>query len=122
MPSLHVMRSHEEASRTAAQLVADLSARCLASRGIFTIALSGGATPRLLYEILASPPYVSIIGWDGWRVFWGDERCVPPDMKTATTGWLRNRSSTLFRSQPPTSTGCKARAFLTWPLRSTKSS
>ena len=79
MPSLHVMRSHEEASRTAAQLVADLSARCLASRGSFTIALSGGATPRMLYEILASPPYLGTIGWDGWRVFWGDERCVPPD-------------------------------------------
>ena len=79
MPNLHVMRSHEEASRTAAQLVADLSARCLASRGSFSIALSGGATPRLLYDILASPPYLATIGWDGWRVFWGDERCVPPD-------------------------------------------
>ena len=79
MPNLHVMRSHEEASRTAAQLVADMSARCLASRGRFTIALSGGATPGLLYEILASPPYKDSIGWDSWWVFWGDERCVPPD-------------------------------------------
>lgn len=79
MPSLHVMRSHEEASRTAAQLVADLSARCLASRGRFTIALSGGSTPRLLYELLASPPYLATIGWEGWGVFWSDERCVPPD-------------------------------------------
>ena len=79
MPSLHVMRSHEEATRTAAQMVADLSARCVASRGRFTIALSGGSTPQLLYEILASPPYLGTIGWDGWGVFWSDERCVPPD-------------------------------------------
>ena len=79
MPSLHVMRSHEEASQTTAQMVADLSVRCLTSRGRFNIALSGGATPRLLYEILASPPYLGVIGWDDWRVFWGDERCVPPE-------------------------------------------
>ncbi len=79
MPSLHVMRSHEEASRTAAQMVADLSARSLASRGRFTIALSGGSTPRLLYELLASPPHLGTIGWGGWGVFWSDERCVPPD-------------------------------------------
>jgi len=79
MPSLHVMRSHEEASRTAAQMVADLSARSLASHGKFTIALSGGSTPRLLYELLASPPYLGTIGWSGWGVFWSDERCVPPD-------------------------------------------
>jgi len=79
MPRLHVMRSHEHASRTAAQMVADLSARCLSSRGRFTIALSGGSTPQLLYELLASPPHLGNIGWDGWGVFWSDERCVPPD-------------------------------------------
>ena len=79
MPRLHVMRSHEEASRTAAQMVADLSARSLASRGKFSIALSGGSTPRLLYELLASPPHLGSIRWDCWSVFWSDERCVPPD-------------------------------------------
>ena len=79
MPSVHVMRSHEEASRTAAQMVADLSARSLASRGRFNIALSGGSSPRLLYELLASPPYLGTISWSDWGVFWSDERCVPPD-------------------------------------------
>ena len=51
----------------------------MAARGRFSIALSGGSTPRRLYQILASAPHVGSISWDRWQVFWGDERCVPPD-------------------------------------------
>ena len=40
--------------------------------------LSGGNTPRRLYEVLASPPYSKEMPWDWWKVFWSDERCVPP--------------------------------------------
>jgi 6-phosphogluconolactonase len=46
--------------------------------GRFTVALSGGGTPRRLYEILASPPYCDRIHWNMVHVFWSDERCVPP--------------------------------------------
>ena len=42
----------------------------------FTVALSGGSTPRLWFEILAS---ASNISWEKVHFFWGDERCVPPD-------------------------------------------
>jgi 6-phosphogluconolactonase len=45
----------------------------------FTIALSGGSTPRALYQRLAQPPYSSEIDWSNVHVFWGDERLVPPD-------------------------------------------
>jgi len=44
----------------------------------FSIALSGGQTPRLLYETLASEPYLSRLDWNKWNVWWGDERAVPP--------------------------------------------
>ncbi|MFH7027266.1 MAG: 6-phosphogluconolactonase [Heteroscytonema crispum UTEX LB 1556] len=44
-------------------------------RGRFTIALSGGSTPKPLYEAIAS----SKLPWDKIHVFWGDERYVPPD-------------------------------------------
>ncbi len=43
---------------------------------LFSVALSGGSTPKRLYELLAERP------WLPWRLihfFWGDERCVPPD-------------------------------------------
>jgi 6-phosphogluconolactonase len=45
----------------------------------FTIALSGGSTPRALYERLARPPYSGDIDWSNVYVFWGDERLVAPD-------------------------------------------
>jgi 6-phosphogluconolactonase len=40
-----------------------------------TVALSGGSTPRLLYERLALAEY----GWETTDIFFGDERCVPPE-------------------------------------------
>lgn len=49
------------------------------ARGRFAIALSGGSTPRPLYAWLATPAIASRVDWRRWHVFWGDERCVPPD-------------------------------------------
>lgn len=47
--------------------------------GFFFVALSGGSTPREIYEILAEPPYDTEIEWDRVHLFWSDERNVPPD-------------------------------------------
>lgn len=44
----------------------------------FTVALSGGSTPRTLYRILASGPYGKKIPWENVHLFFGDERCVGP--------------------------------------------
>lgn len=45
------------------------------SRGLCTIALSGGSTPKPLYEAIGAQQ----LPWDKIHVFWGDERYVPPD-------------------------------------------
>ncbi len=45
----------------------------------FSLALSGGSTPKRLYEILALPPYHDAFPWQRTHVFWGDERFVPHD-------------------------------------------
>ncbi|MBI4228768.1 MAG: 6-phosphogluconolactonase, partial [Deltaproteobacteria bacterium] len=47
-------------------------------RQIF-IALSGGSTPRIFFEKLSKPPYDKGVFWSNVILFWGDERCVPPD-------------------------------------------
>ena len=47
--------------------------------GPVAIALSGGSTPKLLYQILAAPPFVDRVPWDRAHWFWGDERFVPHD-------------------------------------------
>jgi 6-phosphogluconolactonase len=44
-----------------------------------TIALSGGSTPKRLYEVLAKPPFRDSVRWDHLELFFGDERSVPPD-------------------------------------------
>lgn len=51
----------------------------IAKDGIFAINLSGGSTPRRLYERLAGPPYHDAFPWSRTHWFWGDERFVPHD-------------------------------------------
>jgi 6-phosphogluconolactonase len=79
MAELHISSTAEEASQTAARFVAGLAQQNFAARGRFTIALSGGSTPSRLYQLLASSPFSEGPVWERWHVFWGDERCVPPD-------------------------------------------
>jgi 6-phosphogluconolactonase len=51
----------------------------LSQRGRFIVALSGGSTPKPVYERLATPEYAGRVDWSATHVLWGDERCVPPD-------------------------------------------
>ena len=68
----------ESLSQAAAGLFARLAADAVKTRGRFSVALSGGGTPRRAYEILAQPPFREQVSWDCTHVFWGDERCVDP--------------------------------------------
>lgn len=63
----------------AARLFVALAQAAIADHGHFSVALSGGSTPRALYERLARPPLSEAVDWDSVRVFWGDERYAPPD-------------------------------------------
>ncbi len=51
----------------------------VAKTGSFTVALSGGSTPKAIFTLLTTPPYVSQIDWTKVHLFWSDERSVPPD-------------------------------------------
>src|SRR5260370_1333543 len=66
-------------SYEAAQYVVRIASESIVTRGRFTIALSGGTTPRTLYGLLGGEPYLSQIDWALVHIFWSDERCVPPD-------------------------------------------
>lgn len=56
-----------------------VTAAAIRERGACHVALAGGSTPRALYELLASPSWRSRIDWRRSHVWFGDERCVPPD-------------------------------------------
>ena len=74
---IRVFNDLEALSQAAAKTFADLAKQAVASRGRFSVVLSGGNTPHRLYEILATPPYQKQVPWEATHVFWGDERCVP---------------------------------------------
>jgi 6-phosphogluconolactonase len=67
-----VFEDAEALSRHAAQWLGELALR---STGKLAVSLSGGSTPRRLYELLAEAP----LPWNRVHWFWGDERFVPPD-------------------------------------------
>ncbi len=78
-PEINIYSNPEELSRAAAELfVARAGARIAPSGGFFA-ALSGGTTPRRLYELLASNSYSDRASWDRIHLFQVDERSVPPD-------------------------------------------
>ncbi len=68
----------ETLSQEAAQYIVRVAQEAIASHRRFTIALSGGSTPKKLYALLAEEPYRSQIDWALVDIFWSDERCVPP--------------------------------------------
>lgn len=76
---IRVFPDLEHVSREAAEQFVQLAQQQAHERCRFSVALAGGSTPRRLYELLAGEPYRSRVPWECVYVFWGDERCVPPD-------------------------------------------
>ncbi len=55
----------------------------------FSVALSGGSTPKRLFALLADEPYRAELPWESVHFFWGDERAVPPDHPDSNFGAAR---------------------------------
>lgn len=83
----------------AAECVVLAAAAAVRARGRFVLALSGGETPRSLYATLATSEFASRVDWARAEVFWGDERCVPPD--NAASNARMARESLLDRVPVP---------------------
>jgi 6-phosphogluconolactonase len=81
-------------TRRAADEFVKAASESVAKNGVFNVAFAGGSTPKSLYAMLADDPdYRSKIAWDKMRVFFGDERHVPPDSSESN---FRMASETLF--------------------------
>lgn len=78
---VEVVADADELARSVAQLIVAHSKVAISRSGLFTIALSGGSTPKRLYELMADPNEVfrSQLNWSKTHFFWTDERQVPPD-------------------------------------------
>ncbi len=76
-PEIRIVNNAEDLFHAAAAEFTDLANNAIGERGRFTVALSGGSTPKGLYSLLATGAYS--VPWEYVYCFWGDERHVPPD-------------------------------------------
>lgn len=68
----------EALSFAAAELFNQRARFSIEKNGKFTVALSGGKTPKRAYQLLKERPFLELVPWEHIHIFWGDERCVPP--------------------------------------------
>jgi 6-phosphogluconolactonase len=78
-PVISILSDPEEAAREAANCILDAVHRAVSARGVCRLVLSGGATPKRLYAMLAESPFCDRFPWTCIHFFWTDERAVAPD-------------------------------------------
>ncbi len=75
--NLHIYETPEDTARAVANLIQEKAKEKIKQSLPLNIALSGGSTPKLLFNLMANE-YADTIPWHFVRLFWVDERCVPP--------------------------------------------
>lgn len=73
-PELRIRETAEESARACADYILNELTEALQERGIATLAVSGGSTPKPMFAALAKTEF----DWARVHFFWVDERCVPP--------------------------------------------
>ncbi|MFI5162556.1 MAG: 6-phosphogluconolactonase [Sphingobacteriales bacterium] len=74
---LNIYKNEDEVLEGLANYFVETSVTSIAHHGQFSVALSGGNSPKKLYELLASPKFKSRVDWSKVHFFFGDERYVP---------------------------------------------
>jgi 6-phosphogluconolactonase len=85
---IRIFKDLEALSHEAAKLFIEQAAKAIQERGRFLVALNGGSTPNRLFQLLGTE-YSDKVDWSKVHIFWGDERCVPPDDSGSSYGKAR---------------------------------
>ena len=94
---LRVYGDAEQLAIAAAELFVKIATESIGARGCFRVALSGGSTPRRVFELLATDTFSRRVDWDHVDIFWGDERYVPADDRDSN---YRMTNEALLRHVP----------------------
>ncbi|MGH7176095.1 MAG: 6-phosphogluconolactonase [Tepidisphaeraceae bacterium] len=78
-PEIKVLPTPAEVAHEAADRFVRSAAAAIEFHHFFTVGLSGGSTPKAMFQLLASAPYRKQVEWTKVEVFFVDERCVPPE-------------------------------------------
>ena len=73
------VKTYDDPDAFARNVAEWLTTQAEATKDKFSIALSGGSTPKHLFEVLATPPFARRFPWSRTHLFWGDDRFVPYD-------------------------------------------
>ena len=78
-PNILTFDDPEEVAKRATDRFVEIAEQAIQKDGRFSVALAGGSTPKRIYQLLAAAPYKDRLDWSKVHIFFGDERCVPPD-------------------------------------------
>lgn len=84
-----VLDNPETLVRALADYFVELADTSIKDHGRFSVALSGGSTPKALYQLLATPEFSEKLDWKHIYLFLGDERCVAPDDAESNFGMVK---------------------------------
>lgn len=87
---IHVFSTEEEVLQNLADYFVSIAVEAIAEKGRFSIALSGGSSPKKLYELLSSAAYKTKVDWKKVFFFFGDERYVPDTHPDSNYGMAKN--------------------------------
>jgi 6-phosphogluconolactonase len=79
VPEIRIADNVHDWAQDAAAFIVSIGERAIRSNGRFIVALSGGSTPKTLYQVLATPEWKARLDWSRIFFLFGDERCIPPD-------------------------------------------
>ena len=115
---IRVYHDADELALKAARLFARLADQYCIGSGRFTVALSGGSTPRKMLSILAEEPFLDTVPWGSIYFFWGDERAVPPSHPDSN--YLMAHDALLSKVPVPSENIFRVPAELAEPERAAK--
>ncbi len=88
-PNIRVFANPRALAEAAATDLVSCALAAIAAQGRFSLVLSGGSTPRLLYSLLAEEPFKGRLEWSKIHVFFADERFVAKDHPENTSAMAR---------------------------------
>lgn len=92
-PNIIVLDTSEDVARAVAVRFVEVARKAVDDKGRFAVALSGGSTPKRIYELLAGEEFRERVPWEATHLFFSDERCVPADHANSN---FRMASEALF--------------------------
>ncbi len=116
MPTLHwqVLPDAQSVAQAACEYILRAAEQAIKARGVFRLVLAGGSTPERAYRLLAG----STADWTHWHIYYGDERCLPPEHDErnsykAQRAWLTQVPIPLHQQYPiPAEQGAKMAALM----------